>query len=237
MPGGLRLWVGVFGLTGLMLEAAQVYAGPIEDLGRIAATARTFVEHQTRDRRPNTKIEVGPLDPRLRVAACGAELKAFFPPGSHALGNTAVGVRCRGPNPWLLYIPVSIQINHKVLVTTRPLPRGTQLARTDFRLEERDLAKLTAGFLSDPEQAVGKVLKRPVALGMALTPKILEPPRLVRRGQRVTILAQSAGIEVQMTGKALMDGAAGTRVRVRNLGSKRIVEGIVTAVGVVKVPM
>ena len=58
---------------------------------------------------------------------------------------------------------------------------------------------------------------------------------LVRRGQRVTVLAQGRGIQVRTNGKALGDAAKGERVRVENTTSRRVVEGVAIADGVVRV--
>ena len=58
---------------------------------------------------------------------------------------------------------------------------------------------------------------------------------LVRRGQIVTLVAGGGPVEIRTTGKALADGAAGERVRVRNERSNRIVEGVVAEDGTVRV--
>ena len=50
----------------------------------------------------------------------------------------------------------------------------------------------------------------------------------------VTLIGRAAGIEVRAAGKAMADGGRGSRVRVQNSNSKRIVEVTVTAPGVVE---
>jgi flagellar basal body P-ring formation protein FlgA len=58
---------------------------------------------------------------------------------------------------------------------------------------------------------------------------------LIRRGQNVTLAASSAGIEVRAPGLALADAAAHQRVRVQNLYSLKVVEGVADTDGVVRV--
>jgi flagella basal body P-ring formation protein FlgA len=48
---------------------------------------------------------------------------------------------------------------------------------------------------------------------------------LVRRGQRVTLIATIGGLEVRAQGEAIADAGPTGRVRVLNLASRRIVEG------------
>ena len=56
---------------------------------------------------------------------------------------------------------------------------------------------------------------------------MLEADRIVSKGQSVILIATQGGLKVSMTGKALSDGALNQRIRVENLNSGRVVEGIV----------
>lgn len=183
------------------------------------------------------QIEVGALDSRLRLAECEIPLETFLPPGNQAVGNTSVGVRCQGARPWLLYLPVTVKAFGEAVVAARPLARDAHLAEGDVRLMAVDLAQLPADYLADPQQAVGMTLKRPLANGVALGLTMLQAPRVVRRNEHVTILAEVAGLEVRMEGQALADGASGQVIRVRNSLSKRVIEGTIIGPGIVKVPM
>jgi flagellar basal body P-ring formation protein FlgA len=126
-----------------------------------------------------------------------------------------------------LYIPVRVEMQGQVLVLAAPVARGEVLGPSHLRVELQDLAQLPGGWLSDPEQAVGMVLRRPVRPGQVLTPSALEAPRLVRRGQRVAVIAMGDSFAVHTEGEALADAAAGERVRVRNLQTRSVVEGLV----------
>jgi flagella basal body P-ring formation protein FlgA len=207
----------------------------IESHQRIIEAARAFVAPAANGNGEDVSIEVGPLDPRLRVAACGHSPETFFPSGSRAYGNTTVGLRCRAPHPWQLYVPVSIKVFERVVVATRPLPRGGVLTAGDLRLERRDVSTLSGGYLVDPAAALGKVLTRPVTLGYALSQNLLKSPQLVRRGERVIIRARTGGMDVQVAGTALANGAAGEVIRVRNRSSKRVVDAVVAGEGLVEV--
>jgi flagella basal body P-ring formation protein FlgA len=62
----------------------------------------------------------------------------------------------------------------------------------------------------------------------------VESQKLVKRGQQVVLLAQTSSIIVKMSGKAMADGAAGEKIKVKNLSSDRVIEGIVTENGSVR---
>ncbi len=202
---------------------------------QIQAVVTAFVTEQTLRYDTPPRIKVGRLGPRLRLRRCSTPLAAFQPPGTRLLGNTTIGVRCDGHSPWTIYVPVQVQLFQPVAVTTRPLARGEVIRKGDFKMVKRDLGALKMGYITDSEQPVGMVVKRRIGVGTLLTPQLLEPPRLIKRGEQVTIVAKSEGLEIRASGKALMDGARGERIRVRNIRSKKVVEALVVAPGVVEV--
>jgi flagellar basal body P-ring formation protein FlgA len=58
---------------------------------------------------------------------------------------------------------------------------------------------------------------------------------LIHQGQQVTLIATVGGLQVRATGKALANGSAGARLRVQNLSSLKVVEGVVENEDVIRV--
>lgn len=163
------------------------------------------------------------------------ELETFSSPTEKFIGHTTVGVRCIIPRPWTIYVQAHITAYIDALIATRGMRRGEQLSASDFTLKRMDLSSLPSNYLDQPKQAKGLVLKRTIQRGAVLVSSILEAPKLVRRGQKVNLLAVRNGIQVRSRGKSLSDGVSGQRVQVKNLRSKRIIEGIVIDKGIVEV--
>jgi len=181
------------------------------------------------------EIHTGKLDSRLHLVQCELPLETFMPSGGRTLGNTTVGVRCTQPKPWTLYVPMTVSIYKQVVVAADTLPRGTILSARQLKLAKRNLAKLPQGYYIDPAKLVGMKLKRNITSGFPLTPTMVAAPKLIKRGQRVTLVSHTTAIRVVMPGKALENGAIGERIRVKNLSSKRVVEGVVNASGEIEV--
>ena len=77
-------------------------------------------------------------------------------------------------------------------------------------------------------QALNEIKHALAALGDGKQPRsadLLAADVLVRRGQRVTLVAMAGGIEVRAAGEAVADAGPDGRVRVLNLSSRRVVEG------------
>jgi len=232
---GSRLCMGL--CMGLLLVATAQASEPHENILAVASDFITAEAQALHGEAFEIHVTPGRLDPRLRLRECEAGLQAFMAPGARLSGSSTAGVRCLGPVTWSLYVPVRISVMGDVLVLAQPQPRGTLLDVSQLRLERHDVGSLPGGYLNDPKAATNMVLRRALSAGTVLTPQMVEPQRLVRRGQRVTLLAEGSAIAVRVEGEALGDGSRGEQIRVRNLSSRRVVEGIVLSHGVVSVRM
>ena len=220
----------------LFLLAPASQAVTYQSHSSIYKTAKTYVSTKVVSENSNqTTVVVGKLDSRLKLKKCSKRLQAFLPKGSRNIGKTTVGVKCKGNKPWSLHIPVTISAFGNVLVASRQIQKGSILSRADLKMKKYDLASLPHGYIENISSSIGMKLKRRVMAGTVLTPSMVKKPRIVSRGQKITILAQSGRMQVRMEGKALAHGAAGERIQVMNLKSRRKLEGIITQKGEVKI--
>jgi len=144
-------------------------------------------------------------------------------------------VRCEGSRPWRLYLPVRVTSIRPVVVATRALARDTVLAPGDVRLASADPATVPAGALHDQALVIGRVLRRPLDEGQAVTTALIAAPTLVRRGQQVTVEARSGLLAVRMEGVARGEGALGDLIEVENVTSGRTVQAVVRSAKSVEV--
>lgn len=219
----------------LILGAGTAAADAIEAPARIAEAARAHIAAQLGDARNTANIEIGQVDPRLRLAACGASPEGFSPPGGRVVGRITVGVRCAGPQPWTLYVSATVRVMAAVVVSARPLAKGAVVTADDLKSIATDLGRQPAGVYTDPAQAIGQIVRIPVAAGTTLGRQHLAAPNRVQRGTPVTVVAGQGGIAVRSTAEALQDGAVGERIRVRNPLTKKVIYGVVTEAGWVAV--
>lgn len=211
---------------------------PIQSPERIRETVHQFlVERLAGEHSETPQVVVGRLDNRLRLKQCGQPLEAATTGTGRLVGATSVRVHCPGPSPWSIYVSARVTVFDQVLVAARQLTRGDTLTADDIEPARRDLSELSYGYMSNPKEAVGMVVRRRIRPGEALRPNQLTRPNLVERGETVTLTAESGGVQVRMSGKALNDAARGEVVQVRNTVSRRVVEGVVVGRGQVRVRM
>jgi flagella basal body P-ring formation protein FlgA len=175
------------------------------------------------------------LDPRLRLAPCASPLEAFVPSNTIAGPRVTAGVRCKAPAEWTVYIPVTIETEAPVLVLKHGAARGAQLGVSDVELQTRRVPGVGSRYVSKTASLEGRRLKRSLPAGNALTTDVLVQEVVVRRGQKVILLADNGNFQIRATGMALSDGAPEQRIRVQNESSARIVEGVVVSSEVVRV--
>lgn len=118
-------------------------------------------------------------------------------------------------------------------VLAHPVTRGTVLAVEDFAVEERTPAQARGALSADA--AAGKEAARNLVAGALLRPADVIAPRLVRRGEPVTITVRSGALAIATGGRALASGGEGDLVRVVSLSTNRTLEGIVEGPSAVRV--
>ncbi len=225
------------GIILFLLLMGQAIAHTIQSLAGIEQAAYEFVLMQAQESYDAPRVIIGKLDDRLRLASCQVPLHAFYKSGTVRAGQQVVGVRCDSPVAWTVYLSVQVQVMEQVAVATRSLSANHIITSQDIRWVERDIAQLRQGYIKNPAQLIGQQLKYPVVMGTIFSPRLIQPQKMVHRGQQITLIAKAGAMEVRMTGTAMADAGLGQRLRVKNSSSKRIVEGIVTAPGVVSVAM
>lgn len=177
------------------------------------------------------------LDPRLRLAQCEQALQGVLPASARTTGaRITVGVSCAQPK-WTVYVPVRVETQMPVLVLRNSAARNASLMTADVELRTQRVPGLATTYINNVEQLAGRHLRQPVAAGTPLSVEMLAADVLVRRGQRVTLVAKVGGIEVRAQGEAIGDANAAGRVRVLNLNSRRVVEGQVESRDVVSVSL
>lgn len=225
----LWLWMAAAGLAAFLVAGSAYAAGP--ELGaplqqQVQQLATSAGQHA----QPGTRVEVdvGELDPRLRLAPC-QQVQPYLPPGARPWGRTRVGLRClQGATHWNVYLPVTVKVFGRALVASAALPAGAVLTEQDLREEEVDFAAGPGSAVTDAASAVGRALARPLAAGEALRATDLKARQYFAVGQMVQVVAVGDGYQVSSEGQALSPGLEGRLVRVRT-DSGRVVSGVAVA--------
>lgn len=220
-------------LAGLLVAAHGQASGPRQDFQVLRGQAAAWLESLAMKTYPDSqaRVSVGPVDERLRLAAC-PEPRFFLPQGGRPWGNGSVGARCEAPARWSLYLSFQAALRGPALAAVRPLPARAVPGPGDLELRLVD-------FQQDPDRYLrefpaGARLLRPLAGGQPLILGMVEQPDVIRAGEKVRVTAAGAGFQVAQEGTALGRAAPGEAVKVK-MPSGRIVQGTASREGLVQV--
>ncbi len=183
------------------------------------------------------EVAVANLDSRLRLAKCASPLSQEITSPRPYGSNLSVKVSCGSPKPWTIYVPARIETFAKVTVVARSLARGTVLMPGDVVQRRMSTNHGGFGLIFEPQEVIGKELKRRLDAGEPVRVSHLKAPQVVRKGDRVILEAGTGGILVVTTGTALASGEVGEQIRVRNEKSSRIVDAEIIAPGKARVAL
>lgn len=231
----IRRFVLAFGALALIPGLAAGEVDDPQDAAQLEALAKSEAALQFPKLTERQRFLVGPIEAHLQREKCGRPIKPVVASPQHMKDRVLIELRCQDPKPWHIYVPVRIVGTSPVAVAAHAIIAGTVIKASDLKTEEHDISELPLGFLDDPSIAVGLTASRPIAGGAYLTNQQLVAAKAVQRGQSVTLIADLGGMSVRMAGRALSDGLMNQRVKVQNLSSGKIVEGIARSEQIVEI--
>lgn len=123
-----------------------------------------------------------------------------------------------------------------VVVPNRMIYPGQPIAREaiDVVPLRRQLPNPGA-FVMTPEEAVGMIARSTLLPGRMMYTTAMRQPYLVETGAPARVLFVSGSLTISIVGVPLQSGAAGDLVRVRNMDSGIVFNGVVMADGTIRV--
>ncbi|MGL5446515.1 MAG: flagellar basal body P-ring formation chaperone FlgA, partial [Rhabdaerophilum sp.] len=125
----------------------------------------------------------------------------------------------------------SIVEMREVAVPTADIDRGEAIQAKDLVIVKRPAAQVSAEVVRPLSDLIGMVPRRALKAGEFIRSADLAKPILVEKAALVTVTYQTRGLMLSMRGRAQASGSQGDIVKIQNLQSKKVVEGVVTGPG------
>jgi len=201
-------------------EDMQILAGRAEHWLLAALTAAGSAGDES------VSVQAGQLDARTQLSKCRQPVRIDFAPGQGLRAKTNLSLLCPDSPGWRLFLPMTITRRTQVWVARNSIASGSALQAPQWQREMRDVASLPASAITSPDLS-GYQARMPIAAGAVLTQALVTGKTVVKRGQTLSLQASQGGIVISVTVEAVDDGAAGERIRVRNLSSGRVIDAVV----------
>ena len=139
------------------------------------------------------------------------------------LGKVAIAVTVRVNDVPARNIRVcgKVEAYRDVLCAARDLRRGDIIHASSLTTAKMPISRIRNRILDTPGSLIGMAVRHAVRAGQPLSSNLVAPPVVVKRGAKVTILAQSPTLTIRVPGRAVEQGAAGDFIRVKNLQSRK----------------
>ncbi|HUX82511.1 MAG TPA: flagellar basal body P-ring formation chaperone FlgA [Halothiobacillus sp.] len=231
------VWLILLACISLTPAHATDTSPQFQSAGSIEEAVQIFLKQRYGSAGSAISFQVNSLDPRLKLKYCDQPLQVYS--GSQPNprgGRVTVQVACEGASPWRIYVPAQIRHMVKVLSLARPLAAGDRVTAQDLMPLVVNANQQALAYLTDPSDAIGQVVSRPMQAGQILTQRDLNIAQIVHRGDHVTLISGTGGITVSAEGVAQADAGQGQRLMVKNSRSGQLIEGIVRDPHTVVVP-
>jgi flagella basal body P-ring formation protein FlgA len=183
------------------------------------------------DSNADVNISASDIDKRIHVPKC--TMPFVFEASNSNLQQTNVSVKVTCPNTtWYLFTSVQVEQTKPVVVTSETMSPGSLLTARNLYIADIPINRLRGSTFSSTENLVGARLKRRVRPGQIISNGML---CFVCKGDRVTIMAVSTGLQLKVSGIAQQDGNLGETIRVQNASSKKTVSATVASINEVSI--
>ncbi|TSA10904.1 MAG: flagella basal body P-ring formation protein FlgA [Deltaproteobacteria bacterium] len=161
------------------------------------------------------------------------------PPNGSYLGDTVLRVvfRVNGREVRKVRIFGHIDIYREVVCMTRSMRRHEVIREDDLCTARRNISRISDAAISNIREMVGKRLVSSVRAGEIMKQGMVELTPIIKKGDRVAIIADTEMLLIRARGEAMEGGAAGEMIRVRNSKSKKEVYARVIDASTVQVEL
>lgn len=173
----------------------------------------------------------------LTLPAGKIEYRPISPQHPKYLGRKVLklAVLVDGKEAGIIRMTGDLHLYGQVACTTRSIARHETLSENDIKMVRRDITLLGDDLVRRMTEIIGKRATTSLQPGDVLRASYLDEPPLVRRGDLVTIVAQTPGLRATAPGEAKKTGGRGEIIRVKNLMSRKYILAKIVATGVVQV--
>ncbi len=112
---------------------------------------------------------------------------------------------------------------------------GDVIRETDLQWIETPERRLSENTIIDPARIVGMAAKRSIPANRPVSQNDLQSPRVVAKGEIVTMVLSTPIMRLTAKGKAMQHGSIGDTIRISNTQTNVVIDGVITGPGKVRV--
>lgn len=132
------------------------------------------------------------------------------------------------------WITGQIKTYKDVLITTKMIQMGQRITTADLRIKKSDITFVKETDVN-MEEFVGQLTSRPISPNTVLARTDIKREPAVKRGSPIKVTAGTEQFEISISGVAEENGFAGDTIRFKNSETQKVMTGVVTEPGTVRI--
>lgn len=144
-------------------------------------------------------------------------------PHERFMGNVSVTIHFYVDGKAVRNMRVSgkVDLYQDVIHSVRSIKRKEVISDGDIQLVRASISDHPNRYVTQRDQVVGKSLLHDIGPNEPISPRDLDQPPLVKRGDQVNIVFQQEGIKLSTRGEARENGVQNGRIRIKNIDSHK----------------
>ena len=186
------------------------------------------------------RLQVEFENPQLQVVIPSGEIPSitvediyYNPNQGHFSADAVIGAG--GPAPVRVSVAGRASLIVEMPVLMRRINAGEVITRADIGWAEFNANQISGNLAASENDLLNHTPRRALAVNTPIYLYEVQQPKLVTRGQMVTMVLRTRNMVLATQGKATQDGAAGEVIRIINTQSNRSVEATVVSANEVSV--
>lgn len=131
-------------------------------------------------------------------------------------------------------IQLTVKVEQQIPVVTHRISRGEVIEEEDLQDRWVSLMRNKGDLVEDINAMKGKILRRTLLAGQPVRKSYISREYIIEAGDRVKLIIEKQGIQVQLVGEAREPGAKGDKIRIYSEETRKKYKGEVISPGVTK---
>lgn len=133
------------------------------------------------------------------------------------------------------YIGIYMKVYKEIYVAKDTIKRNQVIKEADLLKTRRNVDRVPTNYISEKEDIIGKIAKRPIGEKEILKINSLAQKPIITNGDRLLIVFETENLKLTARGVSMGKGCKGERIPVRNMESKAVVHARVISKNLVQV--
>jgi flagella basal body P-ring formation protein FlgA len=131
-------------------------------------------------------------------------------------------------------IPFKVEVIDNVVVSTKQIDLNSVIKEDDIIITSKDIG-LSSEVFYKKDDIIGKYAKKNISKGSFITSDMIKQVPIIKQGDLITILVESASLKIATQGKAMENGIKDQVIRIINISSLKELQAQVVDKNTVKI--